>query len=269
MSSSNIPTILVGGDRLFREGLKKLLSETSLDIVRETEFVREIGAVVAERKSICTAGNGAGNSTWLILLLDFPADEPSLRKLTAGRQAWDDVKIVVLARDPDIGPLVQALDAGVDGYLLRDISTEVLIQSISLVMLGENVFPSQLALRLTHGGNGGRVTPLRTGRPSDLTQRETDILHCLTDGQPNKLIAKRLGVAEATVKVQIRRLLRKIGAANRTQAAIWALGQGLKRSGATAEADAETVGHCNGAGAHSAPNGAVAAQNAVISTGRV
>jgi two-component system nitrate/nitrite response regulator NarL len=57
-----------------------------------------------------------------------------------------------------------------------------------------------------------------------LSPRETDILTLLAEGQPNKVIANHLGTTEATVKVQLRRILRKIGAQNRTQAAIWALG---------------------------------------------
>jgi two-component system nitrate/nitrite response regulator NarL len=55
-----------------------------------------------------------------------------------------------------------------------------------------------------------------------LSTREAEILHCLTEGAPNKIIARKLDVAEATVKVHIKAILRKIGAANRTQAAMWA-----------------------------------------------
>ncbi len=55
-----------------------------------------------------------------------------------------------------------------------------------------------------------------------LSTRESQILHCLTDGAPNKVIARKLDVAEATVKVHVKAILRKIGAANRTQAAMWA-----------------------------------------------
>jgi two-component system nitrate/nitrite response regulator NarL len=55
-----------------------------------------------------------------------------------------------------------------------------------------------------------------------LSTREAEILHCLTEGAPNKIIARKLAVAEATVKVHIKAILRKIGAANRTQAAMWA-----------------------------------------------
>jgi two-component system, NarL family, nitrate/nitrite response regulator NarL len=66
-----------------------------------------------------------------------------------------------------------------------------------------------------------------------LSTRETQILNCLRQGAPNKAIARRLDVAEATVKVHIKAILRKIGVANRTQAAIWASQRATQRGGAS------------------------------------
>jgi two-component system nitrate/nitrite response regulator NarL len=66
----------------------------------------------------------------------------------------------------------------------------------------------------------------------NLTAREMDILHLLVAGEPNKVIARRLSITEATVKVHLRSLLKKINAANRTQAAIWALHHGFANSAA-------------------------------------
>ena len=62
---------------------------------------------------------------------------------------------------------------------------------------------------------------------ADLSRRELQILKCLADGDSNKLIARDLGISDATVKVHVKNILRKISATNRTQAAIWALNSGL------------------------------------------
>ena len=71
----------------------------------------------------------------------------------------------------------------------------------------------------------GARLPSKTSRGLGLSERETQILHCLVEGHANKLIARQLDIAEATVKVHIKGLLRKINVSNRTQAAIWALNQ--------------------------------------------
>jgi two-component system nitrate/nitrite response regulator NarL len=112
----------------------------------------------------------------------------------------------------------------------------VLVKYLDLVMLGETVFPSAMFLAsLSAGEKATRIeaatgdgpeslqaisagSPIRT-----LSSREAEILHCLMQGAPNKIIARKLEVAEATVKVHIKAILRKIRVTNRTQAAMWAV----------------------------------------------
>src|SRR5262249_5667887 len=91
------------------------------------------------------------------------------------------------------------------------------VQDAGISELCDVVSPSERDLR------GGAL-------PLTLTDRETAILTCLTEGQSNKRIARRFGVAEATVKVHIKAILRKIRAKNRTQAAIWAVDHELRPS---------------------------------------
>jgi len=98
-------------------------------------------------------------------------------------------------------------------------------------MLGETVLPTHLMTQLLDTApvsaeeprdNAGIGLDLSDPRLRKLSTRESQILNCLTDGAPNKVIARKLDVAEATVKVHIKAILRKIGATNRTQAAMWA-----------------------------------------------
>jgi two-component system nitrate/nitrite response regulator NarL len=113
---------------------------------------------------------------------------------------------------------------------LSNISKEVLTHSLRLILLGETVFPSQLATAWATG-------QLRQNASSDvgkalevLTQREAEILGCLTEGSPNKMIARQLGITEATVKIHVKSLIRKIGVQNRTQAALWAIQVGYVKN---------------------------------------
>ena len=121
--------------------------------------------------------------------------------------------------------MLSAFQAGADGYLIKTISSDVLTASLDLVMLGEVVFPSA-ALNL--GGEADQPAEpvvnqdVNEVSPRGLSVRETVILRCLMQGDSNKLIARRFDITEATVKVHVKAILRKIHAKNRTQAAIWA-----------------------------------------------
>ncbi len=126
------------------------------------------------------------------------------------------------------------MGAGAHGYLIKDISVEALLQSLLLVMLGEKVFPTHLATLLVNGMPNTAPASIVTSH--GLTERECQVLRCLVQGDSNKMIANRLNITEATIKVHMKSLLRKINATNRTQAAIWALNNGLGPSVAPTEA---------------------------------
>jgi two-component system nitrate/nitrite response regulator NarL len=118
-----------------------------------------------------------------------------------------------------------AMAGGARGFLPKDISAEALQISLALVVLGEDIFTAPASLR----GHG--VSAIRSPSPASavgnlrapLSGRETQILRCLQDGLPNKTIARDLDMAEATVKVHLKALLRKINVENRTQAAVWSM----------------------------------------------
>jgi two-component system, NarL family, nitrate/nitrite response regulator NarL len=140
-------------------------------------------------------------------------------------------RIVVLADHFELGAMISARHAGADGFFLTTIGRDVLVSSLELVMLGEAVLPSSLVLsmmddvfryresRLADSVANTKSLNLQIRRLSD---REAEILRCLKEGSPNKVIARKLHLAEATVKVHVKAILRKIGVGNRTQAALWA-----------------------------------------------
>lgn len=212
-----VRTLVVDSSRLFREGLRHLLTGTQFDIALECTSLTE-----------ATAQLERGFKPQLALA-EFEATDDWLDSLKVLRNAAPDSRIVVLSNALAAPALAQALDAGADGYLLKNISLQGLTQSLELAMLGEKVFPTQLATLLAEGrANSDRPMFRGSSRPNGLSERETAILRCLVSGYPNKVIADQLQMTEASVKVHLKAVLRKIQASNRTQAAIWAINNGFQ-----------------------------------------
>ncbi|QRM28307.1 response regulator transcription factor [Microvirga sp. VF16] len=222
-----IPTALICDNSLLRSGLQQILSGTRF-VVAETapvagprrlrEFVSQPALVIIE------------------------ASQNPRRVLEIVRQVREripEVRIVVLAAQFDLSFVRLGHETGVDGFCLAATSPEVLTKSLELIMLGETVVPSMVLRSIATGAAPYRNELLRNNtaeshwsdlKACKLSARERQILSCLREGAPNKLIARKLDVTEATVKVHVKAILRKIGAANRTQAAMWA-SQRLPRTG--------------------------------------
>ncbi|MDX9860141.1 MAG: response regulator transcription factor [Rhodospirillales bacterium] len=210
-------TFLVDRSKLFREGMKTFLAESPFPAMNEAAELREAAALIKE------------GLIPDIIILDFmegsPQDLEAIREI---RQLCPDAKIVLLANDVSARKLTQALDTGIDACLVKNITSDALIKYLGLVVAGERVFPVELARLLIDGKlDGGRR--ISGTSYNGLSQREVEILGCLVNGDPNKVIANRLKITEATVKVHLKGLLRKINVANRTQAAMWAVNNGVDR----------------------------------------
>ena len=144
---------------------------------------------------------------------------------------FPDARIVILAEMFEADLISAAWKAGAHGFCLSNSQREILIRSLELVMLGEIVLPSAFVLSMT-GPNAdlAALSPAENSEKSEayrlsgrkLSVREAQILEYLREGAPNKVIARRLNLSESTVKVHVKAILKKIGACNRTQAALWA-----------------------------------------------
>ena len=211
MTSSR--TILIEPNRLFREGLKHLLSGTRFEVGAEFNTV-DLALATAE----------TAETVDLVISGQPVTGDADLRAL---REAFPTARIVVLADALSVDVLRAAMGGGADGFLIKTVSPEALIQSLQLILLGEKVFPTTLAPMLLDMTAAGPQHSVR-----GLSPREREILQLLVTGASNKLIATRLGITEATVKVHLKTLLRKIDVNNRTQAAIWAMNNGVTADGA-------------------------------------
>jgi two-component system nitrate/nitrite response regulator NarL len=135
---------------------------------------------------------------------------------------------VALAERPDVDEANSAFEAGANAYLAHVTSGDVLIKSLELVMAGATILPFEILSAILGNKGTSRLVDVADSRMGKaLSATEKVILGCLLDGSSNKDIACKLGVAEATVKVHVKAILRKIRVKNRTQAAVWAVNQGI------------------------------------------
>ena len=217
-SDQKVDIALVDGTNLFREGVLRILSGTRFNVSRHVDAIDDLLQMQQ------------GSCDYALAIVSLPdGDEGFVQKLAELNRAHPDVRLVALAETFNVDALRQCFMAGVDGFLLKTISSRALLNSLELVMLGERVFPRQLVnLILPRNVTGQTSLTLHGGDLRKLSEREMEIVRCLVAGNSNKVIAAQLSITEATVKVHLKSILRKIGASNRTQAAIWALNNGVQ-----------------------------------------
>ena len=206
--------MLVDDHPLLRRGLRQLFAD-------EADF-----EVVAEAGTGGEAVRAAQEQQPDLILLDLHMKEMSgLDTLDALRAAGVEARIVILTVSDQRDEVVAAFRRGADGYLLKDMEPEELVERIKQAAAGETVVSEQLS--------GVLATALRAPEQNDdliarLTEREAAILRQIARGQSNKVIARHLDIAEGTVKVHVKNLLKKMNMRSRVEAAVWAVGHGLK-----------------------------------------
>ena len=149
-----------------------------------------------------------------------------IETLKALRDADLSARILVLTVSDAADDLVAAIRAGADGYLLKDMEPEELLAQIVEAQRGRIVISPSLNGLLARSLREEAQAAERSVAP--LTEREKDILGCLASGMSNKLIARDLNIAEGTVKVHIKNLLKKLKFRSRLEAAVWAIDQNLR-----------------------------------------
>lgn len=162
-----------------------------------------------------------------VILMDLMM--PVMDGIEATRQitkALTGTRVLVLTSFAGNDQVFPAIKAGALGYLLKDSSPEELVEAIRQVYRGEAWLHPAIARKVMQELAKPAAQPAE-GSPDDLTEREMDVLKLLTQGQSNKEIAERLVVSEATVRTHVSNILNKLHLASRTQAALYALRQGI------------------------------------------
>jgi two-component system, NarL family, nitrate/nitrite response regulator NarL len=215
-----IPTILICKNRLVRAGLRHIFDGTPFMVAGEFEDNSKPPAFPEVLPALYILDESHSADALPKIVGDLKAQHPAAR-------------VVVFADHLKSTTILRALQAGMDGLCSTGMERAALIKALELVMLGEIFIPSTSALTLLNGVSQAResepnVPPTlmptndtASGTPN-LSSREAEILRWLMEGESNKVIAKKLHIAEATIKVHIKAILRKVRVKNRTQAAMWA-----------------------------------------------
>jgi len=201
--------LLIADDHaVVREGLERL--------VATFEGVELVGAAANGQEAVdrCRAAEPD------VLLMDI--EMPVLDGIAATRAiaaAQPDVAVVVLTSFSDRDQILQALDAGAVGYLLKDAEPDEIAKAVRAAARGESPLDPRA---------GRALLSARAASPVDgLSEREREVLRLVAQGRPNKLIARELSISEKTVKTHLTSVFRTIGVTDRTQAALWAERNGL------------------------------------------
>ncbi|WP_428820356.1 two-component system response regulator NarL [Microbulbifer sp. MCCC 1A16149] len=216
---STARVMMVDDHPLFRKGLMQLFSlEPRLELVAEASSGEEAVRLADE----CDPD---------IILLDLNMrGMDGLDTLRAMRAGGVTARIVMLTVSDNNADVVACIRAGADGYLLKDMDPEEILDQVLAATHGKMA----ISQRLTEILASALRKPDRAGADtlSTLTSREYQILQLIADGLSNKLIARELDISDATVKVHVKHLLKKLGMRSRVEAAVWMVNQ--KRSEAAA-----------------------------------
>jgi DNA-binding NarL/FixJ family response regulator len=203
-----IRVLVVDDHAVVRAGLERLLSTADgIDVV---------GAASDGAEAVALAGTLAPDVVLMDLSMPVLDGIEATRRITA---AESGVRVVALTSFSDRSHVLEALDAGAIGYLLKDAEPDEVVRAVQAAARGE----SPLAPKAAH-----EVLQARDARPTvELSARESEVLALVAEGLPNKQIARRLVISEKTVKAHLTNVFQRIGVTDRTQAALWARRHGV------------------------------------------
>ncbi|WP_190239043.1 response regulator [Pelotomaculum schinkii] len=207
-----VKVLIVDDHALVREGLTKILS------------TEEVIKVVGEAENGAQAVEQAFRMQPDVILMDI--NMPVTNGIEATRAIKNEkpeIGIIALTIHDQEEYLFELIKAGVSGYILKDISPSVLIQTILGVARGESfITPSMTAKMFNEYARLSSQNQLGTSSER-LTRREFDVLRLVAHGENNRAIAKKLFISEKTVKNHLTNIFQKLGVEDRTQAAIHAV----------------------------------------------
>ena len=206
-----IKIVLIDDHTLFRSGIKALLAR------------QEDCEVIGEAADGLSGVKLVEQSQPDVVVLDM--DMPVMN----GREALAQILstrpqqvVVMLTVSEDSEDLTECMRLGARGFLLKNINADFLVDAVKKAAVGDNVFSPEMTARLVQS----LINPnpsAATGALETLTQRELEILGYLAVGCSNKVIARKLDLAESTIKVHVQNILRKLELTSRVQAAVYAV----------------------------------------------
>lgn len=223
-----LPVVIAGRSILLREGLARILRTARFRILASVSSAADLHPTILKHHP----------SLFLIVHTDESFDS-AIEQIELCRSRYANGRIAVVVDRYRLNDLISAFRTGANGYFVNVVSRDRFVKSLELVILGETIFPPAFLSFLLNAGShagqsaagdhrsdqAGEAIPVVVDEPAPplFSPRERLILNCLIEGDSNKCIARKLDIAEATVKVHVKAILRKIRVQNRTQAAIWGM----------------------------------------------
>ena len=210
-AAAAVRIVVVDDHTLFRRGIIALLARVPDFVVagEAADGLDGIKTVVAQRPDV------------VLLDLNMPGIS-GIEALQAILREVPATPVVMLTVSEQGEDLMAALKSGAQGYLLKNIDSDFLVDAIRRAAAGESVMSPEMSARLLRELRVGAATPAPA-----LSPREREILTFLARGASNKEIARTLDVAESTVKIHVQHILRKLQLSSRVQAAVWAIEHGI------------------------------------------
>ncbi len=212
--SKSIRVYITDDHQIVRRGIRQLLStETGIEVVGEASNGKDAVADMDKVKP---------DIVLMDLVMPVMDGIEAIRQIKAGHPSIQILVLTSFATDDKVFP---AIKAGALGYLIKDTSPEELINAIRQVHKGEPTLHSSIAQKLLK--EISQSSAEGTVSPDPLTDREVEVLKLIARGLSNQEIAETLVVSVATVYTHVSRVLDKLHLASRTQAALYALREGL------------------------------------------
>lgn len=211
-----ISVLIVDDHAVVREGLQAFLAgEPDLEVVGEADGGQRALDLIGQLES---AGRGPD-----VILMDLQMAPLDGIESTRRIRARYDVEVVAITSFGEDERVRAALDAGAAGYLLKDAGPDEVAAAIRAAHRGELQLDPAITRRLMSTVGAGPARDL----VDELTPRELEVLRLVGAGKANKEIAAALRISERTARTHVSHILRKLGLSSRTQAALWAVNEGL------------------------------------------
>jgi len=212
---AGLRVLLIDDHALFRAGLRELL---------ERRGVCVIDAVGDSEAGLRLARELAPDVVLLDLRMPGRGGIEVLQEL---RATQPQIRVAILTTSAEEQDVIKAIQGGAHGYLLKDMEPDELIAALDLILAGGTAVARELTGVLAKAVQGDARVSQASPAFSDLTPREMEILCQLAAGRSNKAISRALGIADGTVKLHVKSILRKLAVHSRVEAAVIAVEQGL------------------------------------------
>ncbi|MDA7977650.1 MAG: response regulator transcription factor [Pirellulales bacterium] len=207
-----IRLVIADDHEVIRSGLVSLMKDTEIEIVAQASTGKEVIDRVSETSPD-------------VVLLDIRMTEgDGLQALEQIRAEHPALPVLILSTYDNPTYVARAVALEASGYLLKGAGRDRLLSAIRMAAAGESAWRPEDLRRVSRAAGG---PTLAADVEIALTKRESEVLRQLAFGLSNKEIARRLAISYETVKEHVQHILRKVGVADRTQAAVWAVRKGL------------------------------------------